>query len=518
MTNTFGPSAPTIDSLITTARSKYNALVSQSNGLASELQALSEKHRLSQADQERVDELRAQRAHLDTQMQPLARELDDLYTVKFQEDALTRAANERAFVRGDDGLWTDTRNGARANTPDELLAARAAADRASLGLGPGDTERAAAAVTEHDRRTNQRDGARGPVWVRSHDRLPAAVERGQRFADHDVVRSAMKARQAADQAVVGTHGSLGSLVRSLTTSGGSAVVPTTWAGQLIDRARAESAVLRAGAVLVPMDSKTVQIGRVTGDPTAAFRAEGSAIAESEPTFDNVTLEAKTMSTLVVGSLEWFADAQDADEAVEATIAAAIAHKLDQVALYGGIVSPDSSGIDLPVPPTGQNPRGVLAALNAVAASSVLGNGANGTAQTAASFWSELIDLLYTPQDYNETPTALLWNAKTARQYAKATDTTGQPLQIPPAIAEVPRYVTNKIPSYTRGTMASRANDVFAGDWTQLLIGQRLDLTIQVLTERYADTGEIGVVAHWRGDVGLARPRAFAAYRAIQGAA
>jgi HK97 family phage major capsid protein len=66
-------------------------------------------------------------------------------------------------------------------------------------------------------------------------------------------------------------------------------------------------------------------------------------------------------------------------------------------------------------------------------------------------------------------------------------------------------------------MTGRATDIFAGDWTQLLIGQRLAITIQVLTERYADYGQIGIVAHWRGDVAPARPAAFAVYRAIQGA-
>ena len=66
-------------------------------------------------------------------------------------------------------------------------------------------------------------------------------------------------------------------------------------------------------------------------------------------------------------------------------------------------------------------------------------------------------------------------------------------------------------------MTNRATDLFVGDWSKLLIGQRLQLTIQVLTERYADNGQIGIVAHWRGDGQPARPAAFAVYRAIQGA-
>lgn len=78
-------------------------------------------------------------------------------------------------------------------------------------------------------------------------------------------------------------------------------------------------------------------------------------------------------------------------------------------------------------------------------------------------------------------------------------------------------MSNQVPSYTAGTMTNRATDLFVGDWTQLLIGQRLGVTIQVLTERYADEGKIGIVAHWRGDVAPARPAAFSVFRGIQGA-
>ncbi len=60
--------------------------------------------------------------------------------------------------------------------------------------------------------------------------------------------------------------------------------------------------------------------------------------------------------------------------------------------------------------------------------------------------------------------------------------------------------------------ASRSS-LLVGDFRQLLVGQRLMFTVQTLTGRYAELGQIGIVAHWRGDVQLARPRAFAAWTA-----
>jgi HK97 family phage major capsid protein len=86
------------------------------------------------------------------------------------------------------------------------------------------------------------------------------------------------------------------------------------------------------------------------------------------------------------------------------------------------------------------------------------------------------------------------------------------------VNDLERFVTNQIPSFTSGTMTSRATDLFVGDFRQLLIGQRLSMTVQTLTERYAELGQIGIVAHWRGDVQLARSRALAVYRYLQGAA
>jgi HK97 family phage major capsid protein len=149
---------------------------------------------------------------------------------------------------------------------------------------------------------------------------------------------------------------------------------------------------------------------------------------------------------------------------------------------------------------------------------VLGAGANGTAQTAATYFAELLDTIFTPRYFNEAPNALIANAKLFRQYAGAADSTNQPLRAPADLEGLQKFISNQIPSFTQGTMTTRATDVFVGDWSQLLIGQRLDFTVQTLTERYAENGQIGIVAHWRGDVGLARPRAFSVYRYLQGAA
>ena len=378
---------------------------------------------------------------------------------------------------------------------------------AALGLGgPQASSRSGGAAVE-DRAS----------WTREDGRS-AVVTASQRFADHPVVAEHAQRNAAAEKTVTESHGGLAPLVRALSTTGASAVIPTKWAGDIIDRARNYAAVLQAGAQVVPMETKTLQIGRLTGDPTARFRTEGSTITPADPTFDNVTLTATTMSALIVASMEWFQDSDNASALVADAIAQAFGRELDLNALFGGVAAGAEVGAtgfnrSFAAPsPTG----GILAGLLAQAPSSVLGGQTNGTTQTAATPWNEIIDTVMTPADYNETANALIWSPRMARRYAQQYDTTYQPLRRPAVLDGVEIIQTNQIPSnMTQGTSTTNMTDVFAGDFTKLLIGQRMGISIQILTERYAENGQIGIVAHWRGDVQMARPRAFACYRYLK---
>jgi HK97 family phage major capsid protein len=79
---------------------------------------------------------------------------------------------------------------------------------------------------------------------------------------------------------------------------------------------------------------------------------------------------------------------------------------------------------------------------------------------------------------------------------------------PGILDSVPRYSTNQVPTNLTQGSANTASDIFVGDWSQLYVGVHTELIITVLRERYADTGEIGLVAWWRGDVMQARDTAF----------
>ncbi len=58
---------------------------------------------------------------------------------------------------------------------------------------------------------------------------------------------------------------------------------------------------------------------------------------------------------------------------------------------------------------------------------------------------------------------------------------------------------------TQGT-ATTCSSVILGDFSNVLVGLREGIGIQVLTERYAaDSGQIGFVLNFRGDVVIPRP-------------
>ena len=393
-----------------------------------------------------VDTLRAK-----IDQYPDERSIPDDLLVSFVDATDRKEALERAAERGQ-------------------VSQRAREARAALSGG---------AVTEYrgdGQKVTHRAAQSG--WTRQDGR-PATVERGQRFGDHPVVQEQAARRAQAERPVIEGHGSLGNLVRSMSTTSGSAIVPTLWSSELIDKARNTAAVLQAGAEIVPMSSKVEQIGRLSGDVTAGFRTEGSTITASDPVFDNVTLTATTLSALVVGSLEFFMDAPNVDEVIGESISRAVALELDLNALYGGLTAGSevgSTGFNrtLTNPPS---PRGILPALLALAPANVLGGAANGTTQTTSTMWNELLQTWFQPQLVNEQPNALLWSPAMALRYANAYDTTGQPLRFPPVLDAATKLTTNQIPSnMTVGTSTTNQSDVFAGDFTKLLIGQRLEFS------------------------------------------
>lgn len=274
-----------------------------------------------------------------------------------------------------------------------------------------------------------------------------------------------------------------------TDSAGGFTTPSVTMGELIDRLRAKQVTMRAGARIVRLETDNTTIARIDTDPTATWRAENAAVAESDPVFAGVTFAPKTLAVIVRASRELVEDSINLEQALATVFAGALGTELDRVALEG-------SG-------SGSQPRGIRNTTGVTE----LSMGVNGAALTRyQQILTLTADLLEVNSDF---PTAAVFAPRTWETLAKLEDTLTQPIPKSPALEPVSFLVTNSVPiNETQGTASNASHIIMSGHWDQLLIGIRTALRIQVLKERYADNLQFGFLAYLRADIALARPAAF----------
>jgi HK97 family phage major capsid protein len=81
-------------------------------------------------------------------------------------------------------------------------------------------------------------------------------------------------------------------------SAGGYTVPDILSAELIDKARAASVVMQAGARTVPLTSDKNTIAKVLTDPTPAWREEAGAVSNSDGTFGAVVLTPRSLAVSV----------------------------------------------------------------------------------------------------------------------------------------------------------------------------------------------------------------------------
>ncbi|RBY92953.1 phage major capsid protein [Blastococcus sp. TF02A-30] len=279
----------------------------------------------------------------------------------------------------------------------------------------------------------------------------------------------------------------------LAAANGQVLIPTVLAASVIDLARAESRVLQAGARLVPMANRQLDVARWVKDPEPQWRGETEAIAEDDATMDKVTLEARSLAVVTKITRELVEDTNIEAE-LRRALALSFALKIDHAALYG-------AGDD---EPTG------LVNTTGVVTTDVAANGGPPS-------WDVLVDSVGRVRDVNESPTAQIMADRTARSLAKLrAEPDGAYLPAPQYLDGVRRLTTSQVPVNLATGTSVDTSDVITGDFSQLLIGVRTALTMSVLQERYmVEEGSFGLVGWYRGDVAVARPKAFDIVRGVR---
>lgn len=270
---------------------------------------------------------------------------------------------------------------------------------------------------------------------------------------------------------------------------GGAMVPTPLAAGILDLLRAKSVAFRAGARTVPMDSQTLRFARLIADPVGSWRAENSPIAEDQPAFDQVTLTARSWALITKVSRELLEDGSNTDAVLREVFANSAALALDRAILFGTGAANQPLGI--------ANTAGIQ----------TVSMGTNGG---QFSGWSKVLDAVAALEAANAgNVTAAVMAPRTARAVYGLVDTSGQPLTMPPRLANVPLLTTTSASvTETQGT-SNVASSIILGDFSDVFVGIRTSLQVSVLNERYADNGQIGFVSWLRADVLLSRPASMA---------
>jgi hypothetical protein len=120
--------------------------------------------------------------------------------------------------------------------------------------------------------------------------------------------------------------------REAKTASGPALVPTGVGSQVIDKVRAKTAIVAAGAGTIIIGGPT-NLARLTQDPTVYQHTEAATdISESDILATPVSLNPKLLAVLVPLSVELVSDSPNLDALLQTSIAAAFAAKIDALSI------------------------------------------------------------------------------------------------------------------------------------------------------------------------------------------
>jgi HK97 family phage major capsid protein len=273
---------------------------------------------------------------------------------------------------------------------------------------------------------------------------------------------------------------------------GGYTVAGALSGQWIDLMRAAMVLNAAGTRTIPMPAGTVQIAKLTADPTISWRAENAALNNSDPTFGAIQLQAKTCAALIKLSVELAQDSLNIETILQSSLIAAMAGAIDKAGLVG--VTTDAAAA----------PGGVFNLANRNSVTSI----------GAPTDWGYVVDGMYKIFSNNEPDiTAMIGHPKIWQKMTKlATGISGDktPLRPPAEVAALQKLWTTAAP-FTGGTTCNAV----IGDFSDYLMGVRQELTVRVLNEAFMGSNmQIAFLAFARVDFAAEHDESFCTLEGI----
>lgn len=284
-----------------------------------------------------------------------------------------------------------------------------------------------------------------------------------------------------------------------TDAAGGFTLPSYLQLQILEAMVPVSSLLTAGAGVAKLEegSKNYRIAAISTVPTAAWRLEAGTLATSEPVFRSVDITPQSLSFQFKVSRELLNDASNLDQALFNAIAQAFSKELDRAGLRGSGTAPEIRGI-----------------LNTSSIQTVT-NGNNG-ASLATTAYSNFISGIQAILAANgPMPTAAIMSPRSLTGLAGLLDTTNQPRQQPKILDNTQFIATSQIPNNLTVGTSTDCSEIYLGDFSSVIYFMREGVSVQLLKELYAGTGEIGFACHTRVDVAVTYPAALAVVTGVR---
>ena len=284
-----------------------------------------------------------------------------------------------------------------------------------------------------------------------------------------------------------------------TDASGGFTLPSFIQLQVLDALVPNSSLLQAGAGMsvLSQGAKNYRIAAMNTVPSAAWRLEAGAVATSDPVFRSVDVAPKSLAFQFKVSRELLADSANMQPTIMSAISQAFAKELDRVGLRGTGTAPE--------------PRGIL---NTVGIQSVT-NGANGASLGTTAYSNLISSMQSILQGDAPTPTASIMSPRSYATLAGLLATDNQP-RMRPTVLDAWNYIaTSQIPNNLTVGTSTDCSEMYVADFSNFVFFMREDMSIQMLNELYAGSGEIGFVCHMRVDTALLYPSAFSVVTGVR---
>lgn len=292
---------------------------------------------------------------------------------------------------------------------------------------------------------------------------------------------------------------IGGDVKAMILSGGAAAaVPGYVTAGIVDLAREQSVVFRAGAQLLPIATPSAKVARMTSEPAVEWQPEAvdRDLTDGAWTFDIAELTAASAWLYTTLSIEAAEDAVGLEETISNAFAAQLALAFDEAGIAG-------DGIDKPVGLINMGTaQDRIIEMNAVG---------------ALADYRPFVQAMGLVKAAHHEPTSVLMPVETWTALACLQDADNNPLRAPRAYAELSEFVSGYLP--TDGGVGANEHTTIVGDLSAMAYGVRTDLTLEVSrTGAGFKKGALELRGYVRFGMYLTRPEAIAIMRGITVAA